>query len=434
MCTGCHDDTDAASPNGTPTIRGVESSVAPATVTDHITYTGGTTAACTQCHNPHNPPAGGPDCFTCHTAGGAAGSTYDYIDALFKDVGLDADNTANKPASDPSNGYEWSQHGGFDGTGNARFRYQSPYDKPNNDCQKCHGERHKNANRLINPDTGDTLGEAFTPVDSLQATTVTNANNFCLTCHDGDGAAADIRIGGVDPPEVNRTNWTGIGHGKESGSYASGNDRANLKCIACHEVHGSNHAKLLAADNTTTPPGDRVLGLEMPLQFAEKTVGSTQARDLDFRDYTDPAVAGAGFDNNWKSSKGFGTAGDPGNQYEPVRGRSDDGAVRRLPPGRPEREPDAGQGAHAHGDCGTGGPGVPDVVRPGLRGMPQPARGGDRQHLHDRGQRRVPSGHGERGGPKRQFHGPFRLELLRRHYRCRGKQRGGPVHGVPRDE
>jgi predicted CXXCH cytochrome family protein len=306
ICLSCHDGLAPAS--SSVTVRNVTPLSRPSTVAEHQLSD---TTPCKNCHDPHNPPAGGPDCLTCHTAGGSAGSTYDYIDALFKGVG--SDNAATKPSPEPANGYEWSQHGGFDGSDRPRFVYRSPWDKPNNDCQKCHGERHKNADRLIHPDPNDTGADAFDPagVVSLQATAVANANNFCLACHDGDGADRQLGDPGVDPPVVDRTNWTGIGHGKESGSYASGNSAANLRCVACHEVHASNHAKLLAADNNTTPG----LDLRMPSQFAEKTVGSTQARDLDFRDYTDPARAGAGFDNNWKSSKGFGTTGDPAGQY-----------------------------------------------------------------------------------------------------------------------
>jgi predicted CXXCH cytochrome family protein len=417
MCIGCHDDYNPTNTgNGTPKVRDVEPSPRKHGLTGHADED---TQACTQCHNPHKTSAGGPDCFTCHTAGGAAEAKgYGYIDNLFKDVGLDADNTANKPASDPSNGYEWSQHGGFDGTGNARFKYQFPYDKPNNDCQKCHGERHKEAKKLIHPDPNDTGGEAFTPADSLQVIPVDNANNFCLACHDGDGDAADIQIGDVDPPEVNRTNWTGKGHGKDSGSYDSGNSAANLKCIACHEVHGSNHAKLLAADNTTTPPGD----LQMPPQFAEKTVGSTAARDLDFRDYTDPVNANPGasgdFDNNWKSSKGLGTTGDPANQYGPDEGNK------------------YGLCDACHRDSGSvsvdtlnkaRGPGVPDVVHPGLHGMPQSAR--DDEPLDGRGQHRDAR---QRGGrPECHFLRQHGFQFLRR--RRRGdRERWRPVHGVPR--
>src|SRR5574341_371702 len=133
ICTFCHNDT-AFSGGGYvagPYVRGVEPTVAPTSVSDHITYTGTKTyAKCTQCHNAHKTPAGGPACLNCHTAGGGGGG-YEIIDNLFKGVG--SDNTATRPS--PSGSLSWSQHGGFDGANRPYFVYQSPFDtKASNDC------------------------------------------------------------------------------------------------------------------------------------------------------------------------------------------------------------------------------------------------------------------------------------------------------------
>jgi predicted CxxxxCH...CXXCH cytochrome family protein len=91
-----------------------------------------------------------------------------------------------------------------------------------------------------------------------------------------------------------------------SGAYSvSLNNPAYLKCTDCHEVHGSNHAKLLPAKKN-----EGTANFTIPSNFPEKTFrsgGSTLlARDIDFTDYSSPA-----------SGKGFGTTGDPGDQHAP---------------------------------------------------------------------------------------------------------------------
>jgi hypothetical protein len=304
VCIFCHNDYNAGNTgNGTPLVRGVEPTPRKYGVTGHAPTD---TQSCKQCHNPHKPPAGGPDCLTCHTTGGAAGTTYDYIDALFKGVG--SDNSATQPASVGS--LTWSQHGGFVSAGGAaRFLYTAPYNtKATNDCLKCHGDRHNNAYALIDADNTDSY--AYDPAIGMRDNTasgIANANAFCLTCHDGNGAAADVQIGNVAPPNV-AANYATSGHGRPqaSGAYSvSLNNPAYLKCIDCHEVHGSNHAKLLPAKKN-----EGTANFTIPVNFPEKTFrsgGSTLlASDIDFTDYSSPA-----------SGKGFGTAGDPGNQRAP---------------------------------------------------------------------------------------------------------------------
>ncbi len=270
ICTDCHDDYGTPT-NGTPLVRGVEPPARPTNVSDHADTS---TRACTDCHNPHNPPAGGPDCLTCHTPGGGAG-TYDYIDTLFKGVGPDGD---TKPAV-------WSQHGGFTGS-SANFVYQSPYDKANNDCQKCHGERHTLTDPLIDPDPNDTY--VFTYDANL-----TDINDFCLSCHDGGATAptssTDVQIGGQTPPDVSQ-NWTTGGHGN-TGTYTndSGYAGAALRCIDCHVVHGSDMLKLLPYTQVQSTPETH----------APTTVGNVQTNNIDYTDYSNPS-----------SGLGFGTAGD----------------------------------------------------------------------------------------------------------------------------
>ena len=316
ICNDCHyyGGTGGAS---NPTIRGRLVPTPPSNTSAHPNFgAGATTTSCTVCHPAHNPRVS-TDCLSCHTGGSASakgpGYDYSYIDNLFKGVGPDG---GTRPGD--SLPLSWSQHGGFPASMNGY--YEAPYgDKSKNFCMKCHGDRHAGQGQyaLINPDPGDTGGEAYVPTaSSLRSDpSQSNANNFCLGCHDGDGAAGDVSIGGLAPPVVSRGNWTGTGHGKASGPYSpSNNSAANLKCIDCHEVHGSNHRKLLPADNTAAG------GFAMPAGKPGMTFrsGSLLAKDLDFRDYTDYAVANRGsarFDNNWKSDKGFGTTGDPADQY-----------------------------------------------------------------------------------------------------------------------
>ncbi len=304
VCIFCHEDYNST--NTVTTSKRVRG-VAPAPRLYGVPGHAGTdTVSCKQCHNPHKPPMG-PDCLTCHTTGGLAGAAYDYIDFLFKGVG--SDNTATQPASVGS--LTWSQHGGFVSVGGAaRFLYASPYDtKATNDCFKCHGERHYNAYSLIDADNTDSY--AYNPslgVNDNTAAGITNANAFCLTCHDGNGSASDVQIGNVAPPNV-AANYATTGHGRPqaSGAYTvSLNNPAYLKCIDCHEAHGSNHAKLLPAKKN-----EGTSNFTIPSNFPEKTFrsgGSTLlARDLDFTDYSSPS-----------SGKGFGTAGDPGDQRAPA--------------------------------------------------------------------------------------------------------------------
>jgi hypothetical protein len=309
VCIFCHNDYNAGNTgDGTPTVRGVEPVPRKFGISGHAPTD---TQSCKQCHGPHNTSAaGGPDCLTCHTTGGIAGVTYDYIDALFKGVGF-VDNGAKPADALP---LSWSQHGGFTGSA-ANFLYTSPYNtKALNDCFKCHGDRHANANQLIDADTGGGDSYVYDPAVGMQDNTasgIVNANAFCLTCHDGNGAATDVQIGNQVPPNV-AANWTTSGHGRPqaSGAYpTSGNNPAYLKCTACHEMHGSNHgsnhAQLLPAKK------DAGGNFTIPAAMPEKTFrsgGSTLlARDIDFTDYSNPV-----------SGKGFGTAGDPGDQKAPA--------------------------------------------------------------------------------------------------------------------
>ena len=303
ICIFCHNDYNAGNTgNGTPTVRGVEPSPRKYGVAGHAAAD---TQSCKQCHNPHKTPGGGPVCLTCHTGGGAAGATYDYIDNLFKGVG--SDNTATQPAA--SGSLIWSQHGGFASVGGpANFIYTSPYNtKATNDCFKCHGDRHSNTYKLIDADNTDSY--AYSASQGMQDNTasgIANANAFCLTCHDGNGAIGDVRIGGQVPPNV-AANWATSGHGRPqaSGAYpTSGNNPAYVKCISCHEVHGSNHAKLLPAKKDAT--GDFVLPSAMPEKTFRSGGSTLLARNVDFTDYSSPA-----------SGKGYGTTGDPGNQHAP---------------------------------------------------------------------------------------------------------------------
>ena len=306
MCNACHDDTA-----GTPTIRDREPSAKPSKVAEHV----GGSVSCAVCHPVHNPKVG-TDCLGCHKTGTGKAGSYEYVGMLFKDATLPGGARPDNTVDGSSRPWSWSQHG----NSLTSSHYVSPYNgKTTNFCYKCHGDRHNGTAGLIQADAGDTGTEAFTPVYNLAGTTDANANNFCLSCHDGDGNADDVTLGGVSPPVVSRTNWTGSGHGKESGSYTvSNNSAANVKCVSCHEVHGSNHANLLPADNTDIPPFSP--NFRLPAGTPGKTVGATLASALDFRDYTNPAVAGAGFDNNWAWSRGFGTVGDPSNQYGPNEG------------------------------------------------------------------------------------------------------------------
>jgi hypothetical protein len=192
--------------------------------------------------------------------------------------------------------------------GSANFIYTDNTDsKATNDCFKCHGDRHTNTYRLIDADTGGLDSYDYDPAVGMQDNTasgIANANAFCLTCHDGDGADGDVKIGDQVPPNV-AANWETSGHGRPqaSGAYpVSGNNPAYLKCTACHEVHGSNHAQLLPAKK------DAGGNFTIPAAMPEKTFrdGALLAKDIDFTDYSNPS-----------SGKGFGTAGDPGDQRAP---------------------------------------------------------------------------------------------------------------------
>ena len=231
ICIDCHDDYNSTNTgNGQPLVRGVEPPPRKYGITGHA---GTDTQSCAQCHDPHDTPGGGPDCLTCHTTGGAAGARYAYVDNLF--VGAGSDNGAQKPAA--SGALAWSQHGGF--TGNvSNFIYADQFNtKGTNDCFKCHGDRHNNTFALIDADNTDSGASVFTPVSSLSAvtTTVANANAFCLTCHDGNGAATDVQIGGQAPPNV-AANWSTAGHGRPAGTTypVTLNKGAELKCVECH--------------------------------------------------------------------------------------------------------------------------------------------------------------------------------------------------------
>jgi len=302
LCIFCHDDYNVSNTgNGTPTVRGVEPTPRKYGISGHAPAD---PQSCKQCHNPHKTPGGGPDCLSCHTPGGAAGTTYDYIDSLFKGVGPDG-------VARPSDALplSWSQHGGFTGS-TANFLYASPYNsKATNDCFKCHGERHNNPYALIDADTGGSDSYAYDPAVGMQDNTsagIVNANAFCLTCHDGNGSAGDVQIGGQAPPNV-AANWVSSGHGRPtSQTYSvSLNRGAELKCTACHQVHGSNHAKLLPANKAAA--GNFALPSAMPEKSFRSGASTLLARDVDFADYSNPA-----------SGQGYGTAGDPGNQRAPA--------------------------------------------------------------------------------------------------------------------
>ncbi len=251
-------------------------------------------------------PGGGPACLSCHTSGGSAGSRTDYIDALFVGVGSDNLSHPNRPTSAPP--LIWSQHGGFEAGGRSSFVYTYPYTtKATNDCMKCHGDKHWSIYSLIDADPLD--GTSFSPQVGMQDNTpsgILNANAFCLSCHDGSDTP-DVQVGGKTPTNV-ASNWTSSGHGRAeaSGAYTvSGNNPAHLKCIDCHEVHGSNHAHLLPAKKNETN-GEFLIPSGLPEKSFRSGASTLLARDIDFSDYSAP-----------QSGNQYGTSGDPGNQHAP---------------------------------------------------------------------------------------------------------------------
>ena len=66
---------------------------------------------------------------------------------------------------------------------------------------------------VITADTGGSDTYAYNPAVGMGDNTsagITNANAFCLTCHDGNGAAGDVQIGNQGPPNV-AANWVTSG-------------------------------------------------------------------------------------------------------------------------------------------------------------------------------------------------------------------------------
>ncbi len=405
MCTGCHDDTNASSPNGIPTIRGVEPSVAPATVSDHITYTGGTTAACTQCHNPHNPPAGGSNCLDCHRTDGPVTVKHQQADLEFP-----ADGTWNAGAGEDNPSVQVSGH-----TGVIYSAVDNYATKATNECKKCHGTSHPSgtakvveADRANSYATGFVYGLSFSgsawsanPASFADAdgNGVIDGNDFCMSCHDGADALdppgkSNIRIGGVDPPLVWFPDGGGdsTGHDRKSGTNypVSGNPSAQQLCASCHKYHTSDRQKLLPgntgpygagsaytyampswAGTGTVWQAPRPASSSFPSDAGRMVIGNQNANAINYTDRSSPA-----------SGKGFGTAGSTKTTYG---GEHEDDLrrpVRRLSPGRRDGPVDLGEGAHARG--GQHGVREQEPLRQGLPRVPHAAW--KREHLHGPGE------------------------------------------------
>lgn len=173
----------------------------------------------------------------------------------------------------------------------------------NNGCLYCHDTRGLAANTIVaGPGgAGATTGHRGNALNTRAALNLFDP--FCLSCHDGSGAAFQIGTNTYEPPRVDLY-FANFGHGLSAGSYdngiatagGGGNPAAGIPCLECHLYHGSSAYKLL--------PGDALAGVSGVAQvvkgypYVPVTTGvkfpigdSKDSRKIDYADYTRPQSA-----------------------------------------------------------------------------------------------------------------------------------------------
>ncbi len=150
------------------------------------------------------------------------------------------------------------------------------------DCTVCHDTSYHTAGtvRLFNVDTGAVI--SFTGQGA-------GLETFCLSCHDGDGAAGNAPFSdGVMPPVIDATAWANASHNTAPNGPQT--------CYgACHQNgHGSNLANLLAPWTGSPGPGntneeegfcytchdaDGPASIDIQSQFAQTSYHNVDAND-----------------------------------------------------------------------------------------------------------------------------------------------------------
>jgi nitrate reductase cytochrome c-type subunit len=211
LCIACHNDGavgNYSDPDGSgwPRVRTVTPTLAPDSVSDHITFAGAqTNNPCTDCHGAHKTPAGGNNCLDCHRTGGPVKVKHQQADLEFPADGVGGENNLS---------VQESGH-----TGVIYSAVDNYATKATNECKKCHGTSHPSeAAKLLEADRANSYATGFVYGLSLSGSTwsanpasfadgdgngIIDGNDFCMSCHDGAdaldaGGKSNIRIGGVD--------------------------------------------------------------------------------------------------------------------------------------------------------------------------------------------------------------------------------------------
>jgi predicted CXXCH cytochrome family protein len=175
------------------------------------------TQKCTNCH-PHDKGfSAQTDCLGCHNA------------------------ITDKPGVGPSGGRRQIVDNLGNGTGTGGdFKRQSHHGTgaiPTvGDCLLCHymGDHKKGTVKLLDPDGG------YLSIITYDAANKAAANDFCLNCHDANGAGGDVTpfSDNVTVPQVDKTRWLASAH------------KTSQACMDCHDNgHGSNKSTMLSPWN-----------------------------------------------------------------------------------------------------------------------------------------------------------------------------------------
>jgi hypothetical protein len=212
--------------DGTTPFNGV-CEVCHTTAVDHYqAASGGTSDArhfpapqkCVNCH-PHNKGfAAQTDCFACHNV------------------------ITDKPGIGPPGGRRQIVDNLGNGTGTGgdfkRTSHHALGAIPTvDDCLKCHymGDHKKGTVKLLDPDQG------YMSIITYDAANKAGVEDFCLNCHDANGAAGDLTpfSDNTAVPLVDKARWT-----------ASAHKTKPYTCMDCHDNgHGSNKKNMLGPWN-----------------------------------------------------------------------------------------------------------------------------------------------------------------------------------------
>ena len=194
------------------------------TATDHYSNTSGVTSdarhvpatqTCITCHPHEDAFYAQTNCLDCHKAitdkagVGPSGGRRQIVDANGNGTGLGGD-------------FKRTSHHVTGSVPNAT------------DCILCHymGDHMRGAVKLMDPDSG------YLKVITYNPLVQSSVENFCINCHDADGAGGDVTpfSDNVTVPIFNKTLWTASAH--KAHPYT---------CMDCHDNgHGSNKSTLLA--------------------------------------------------------------------------------------------------------------------------------------------------------------------------------------------